>query len=257
MKKHLMLSILAALLFQCSYAQDTSFLQVVTTHDEIDLSDIDLVAIPTKGPYILAGNQLSSLMENSDLADIVFPDSIVIDDIVWSGNSFIVKSGYEIYSLDNISEPLMDFDTPDFDIYPLDDRRIYIVSHQDSNCHLFLANLKVKRAKRLLTIKENIINVSQLGVATIVTTENNIYLFNDKECTRYLNLWAPIKTAVMTDRGLAFATDNEICLLMGVDKFLLLFEAQTKELLCDSKHLYIQLKEGDLLRCGLSAFFKE
>ena len=252
-----MLSLLAALLFQCSYAQDTSFLQVVTTHDEIDLSDIDLVAIPTKGPYILAGNQLSSLMENSDLADIVFPDSIVIDDIVWSGNSFIIKSGYEIYSLDNISEPLMDFDTPDFDIYPLDDKRIYIVSHQDSHCHLFLANLKVKRAKRLLTIKENIINVSQLGVATIVTTENNIYLFNDKECTRYLNLWAPIKTAVMTDRGLAFATDNEICLLMGVDKFLLLFEAQTKELLCDSKHLYIQLKEGDLLRCDLSAFFKE
>ena len=178
--KHFLFILVAITLLTKTYAQDTSFLQVVTTHDEIDLSDIDLVAIPTKGPYIMAGNQLSSLMENSDLADIVFPDSIVIDDIVWSGNSFIVKSGYEIYSLDNISEPLMDFDTPDFDIYPLDDKRLYIVSHQDSNCNLFLANLKVKRAKRLLTIKENIINVSQLGVATIVTTENNIYLFNDK-----------------------------------------------------------------------------
>lgn len=255
--KHFLFILVAITLLTKTYAQDTSFLQVVTTHDEIDLSDIDLVAIPTKGPYILAGNQLSSLMENSDLADIVFPDSIVIDDIVWSGNSFIVKSGYAIYSLDNISVPLMDFDTPDFDIYPLDDRRIYIVSHQGSTCHLFLANLKVKRAKRLFTTKENIVDVSQLGVATIVTTEDNIYLFNDKECIRYLNLWAPIKTAVMTDRGLAFATDNEICLLMGVDKFLLLFEAQTKELLCDSKHLYIQLKEGDLLRCDLSAFFKE
>lgn len=233
------------------------FLSIVTTHDELDLSNIDLVAIPTKGPYILAGNQLSSLEEEGDLSDFVFPDSVVIDGIVWTGDDFIIHSGYEIFSLNNIAEPSMDFDTPDFDLYPLDVRRIYIVSHQQNTSSIFLANLKVKRAKRLLTIGEKIVNVSQLGEATMVVTEDNIYLFKDKECIRYLNLWAPIKTAVMTDRGLVFATDNEICLLTGKDSFLLLFEAQTKQLLYDNRHLYIQLKEGDLLRCDISAIKRE
>lgn len=251
MKKAIILSVLAMLHFQCLFAQDTSFLKIITTHNEIDLSDIDIVTIPTKGPYMLAGNQLSSLTEESDLADMVFPDSIIIDNVIWTGSDLVIKSGCEIYSLDNISEPLMDFDTPDFEIYPLDEKRIYIVSHKNDTSLLFLANLKVKRAKRLLTIGETLKYVSQIGEATMVVTSGNIYMFNDKKCTRYLNLWSPVHSAVMTNIGLAFATDNEICLLTGVDQFLILFEAQTKSLLYDSRYLYIQLKEGDLLQCNL------
>lgn len=249
--KKVVILVLAIFHFQCLFAQDTSFLSVVTTHQELDLSDVDLVAIPTKGPYMLVGNQLSSLTEESDLADLVLPDTVVIDNIIWTGNGFVIKSGYEIYLLDNISEPLMDFDTPDFDIYPLDEKRIYIVSHQQDTSLLFLANLKVKRAKRLLTLGEQIVDVSQLGEATMVATTDNIYLFNDKKCTRYLNMWTPLRSAVMTDKGLVFATDNEICLLTGINQFLMLFEAQTKNLLYDSRYLYIQLKEGDLLQCDL------
>lgn len=252
MKKTIILFLGAILHLQCLFAQDTSFLSVVTTHDELDLSDVDLVAIPTKGPYMLAGNQLSSLTEESDLADLVLPGSISVDDIIWTGGEFIIKSGYEIYSLDNISEPLMDFDTPDYDICPLDEKRIYIVSHQNDTSHLFLANLKIRRAKRLLTIGEQIINVSQLGDATIVATDKNIYMFNGNKCTCYLNLWTPIRSAVMTGKGLVFATNNEICLLTGINQFVLIFEASTKKLLFDEQYLYILLSEGDLLRCDIN-----
>ncbi len=234
-------------------AQDTSFLDIVTTHEILDLSNVDLVSIPTKGPYMLTGNSLTSLREENEIGELVFPDSMMVDDIVWTGKEFIVKSSYELYTLDNLDAPLMDFDVVDYEIYPLDERRLYAVSYQGDTSNLFLLNLKVKRAKRLLTIGEEIIYVSHLGEATMVVTAENIYLFDDKgkKCIRYLAFWAPVHTAVMTHKGLFFATDNEICLLTDINQFLLLFEARTKELLYDGQYLFIQLKEGDLLRCSL------
>ena len=254
--KKLFLLFVIVLITNNTFSQN-EVLSIVTTHDEIDLSEVNLTTIPTKGPYLLSANQISSLLELNDMPDIVLPDSILIDDIIWTGDDFIVHSGYEIISLNNFAEPLMDFDTPDFEIFPLDEKHIYIVSHQQEVSLLFLVNLKVKRAKRILTIGERIVNVSQLGEATMVATENNIYLFKDKECMRYLSLWSPLRTAVMTSCGLVFATDSSICLLIGVDQFLWLFEAQTKRLLYDSQYLYIQLKDGDLLRCDISAIVKE
>lgn len=253
--KRIALVLVCSIVANLALAQDTTLLSIVTTHEELDLSDVDLVAIPTKGPYMLVGNSLASLKDGNDIDELILPDSIIVDDIIWTGTGFVIKSGYEIYSMDNFSEPLMDFDILSYDIFPLDEKRIYIVSHQNDTSLLFLANLKAKRAKRLLTIGERIVNVSQLGEAAMVVTTDNIYMFNGKECTRFLNLWVPIKTAVMTDKGIVFATDNEICLLTGVNKFMLLFEAQTKELLYDNRYLYIQLKEGDLLQCDLNAFF--
>ena len=255
--KRIALALVCSIVANLALAQDTTLLSIVTTHEELDLSDVDLVAIPTKGPYMLAGNQLVSLKEGNDIGELTPLDSIIVDDIIWTGNGFVVKSGYEIYSLNNYSEPLMDFDILNYDIFPLDDKRIYIVSHQNDTSLLFLANFKVKRTKRLLTIGEKIVNVSRLGEATMVVTTRNIYMFHDKKCTRFLNLWAPVKTAVMTDKGIVFATDNEICLLSGVNQFMLLFEAQTKKLLYDNQYLYIQLKEGDLLQCNLDAFISD
>lgn len=235
-------------------AQDTSILSVITTHDDLDLSDVDLVAIPAHGPYMLAGSTVSSLTEDTELPELVFPDSMMVDDIVWTGKEFIVKSGYEIYRFDKIDEPLIDFDVANYDIFPLDEKRIYAVSHHGDTSQLFLVNLKVKRAKHLLTLGEEIICMSRIGEATMVVTTENIYLFddNEKKCTHYLNFWTPIHTAVMTHLGLFFATDNEICLLTNVNEFMLLFETRTKKLLYDNRYLYIQLKEGDLLQCNLN-----
>ncbi|MBR6844430.1 MAG: hypothetical protein IKM79_04950 [Bacteroidales bacterium] len=179
---------------------------------------------------------------------MVLPESMMVDDFIWTDSTFIVRSGYAIYTLDRINEPLMVFDSYDYDIFPKDKNHLYIVSHQGDSSLLFLANLKVKRAKRLLKVGEEIVCVSALGESTIVVTSENIYLFKGKECTRCLNMWAPLRTAVMIDRGLVFATDNEICLLTGVDKFMLMFEAKTKKLLYDGLYLYIQLTEGDLVR---------
>lgn len=233
------------------YAQDTvsnDILTVVTSHDELDFSDVDLIAIPTHGPYMLTKSGLSSLIGDDEILEMIFPDDMTVDNVIWTGDDFVIKSGRELFMLAKLSESVIDFDIADYEIYPKDLRRIYVVSHQDSTSSLFLSNLKVHRAKRLLTIPENIIYVAPLGDATIVVTSGNIYMFNDEGCIRYLNGWSPIRTAVMTDYGLMFATENEVCLLAGVDRFALLFEAQARKLLYDSRYLYILLSAGDLVR---------
>lgn len=79
----------------------------------------------------------------------------------------------------------------------------------------------------------------------VVTTEN-VYLFTEKECKRYLNFWAPVHSAVMTSRGLVFATEDMVCLLAGEGMFVPLFEAKTRQLLYDYKELFLLLDNGDL-----------
>ncbi len=231
-----------------AFSQNLDSIDLIISGKDLDLSNVELVTIPMHGPYMLAGNKLVALTEGNDIAEIVLPDSMMVDDFIWTDSTFIVKSGYAIYTLDKITEPLMVFDSYDYDIFPKDKKHLYIVSHQGDSSLLFLANMKVKRAKRLLTLGEEIVCVSALGEATMVVTRENIYLFKGKECTRCLNLWTPLRTAVMTRNGLVFATDNEICLLTDIDQFLLMFEAQAKKLLYDGHYLYIQLTEGDLVR---------
>ena len=66
-----------------------------------------------------------------------------------------------------------------------------------------------------------------------------------------MDFWKPVHTAIMTSKGLFFATDEEICLLTGVDKFILLFDSGCQQLLYDSKDLYILTNEFNLVKCDM------
>lgn len=240
-----------------SYSQTDSILSYVTSKKDINISGITLTTIPMHGPYMVAGNKFLSLEEDAEMSDIVFPDSMIVDDIFWTGNDFVVKSGFGIYSIGNLDEPLMDFDTWDYSIFPWDSKRLFVVYTLGDTSRLFLANIVAKRAKRLLTIGEKIVYVAASDKSTMLVTTENIYIFNGQDCKRYLDLWSPLRTAVMTKFGLVFATDNEICLLTGVNEFLLLFEGTCERVLYDGQYLFLQLADGDLLKCNLNAFLKK
>ena len=117
-------------------------------------------------------------------------------------------------------------------------------------------NLKLKRAKRLIAFNEEVVYVTALGEATMIVTTENIYLFTDKECIRYMDFWKPVHTAIMTSKGLLFASDEEICLLTGVDNFILLFDIGCQQLLYDSKDLYILTNDFNLMKCDMEMLQK-
>lgn len=257
MKIHTLLIVVTLFLYNIAFPQSTEFLSLVVSKKDINISGITLTTIPMLGPYMVAGNKFLSLEEDAEMSDIVFPDSMIVDDIFWTGNDFVVKSGFGIYSIGNLDEPLMDFDTWDYSIFPWDSKRLFVVYTLGDTSRLFLANIVAKRAKRLLTIGEKIVYVAASDKSTMLVTTENIYIFSGQDCKRYLDLWSPLRTAVMTKFGLVFATDNEICLLTGVNEFLLLFEGSCERVLYDGQYLFLQLVEGDLLKCNLNAFLKK
>lgn len=239
------------LLLVKSYAQESDFLSIVTTNDELDLSEISLVTIPTQGPFMLVGNKVVSLAEDSETSIIDFPEDMYIEDMIWTGSDFAIKSRHEVYMLNDIETPVFVFEEEDFQIFPWDEQRVFIVYHKEDKDNVFLGSLKHKRVKRLVSFDEKVVYVAPIGDATLIVTTKNIYMFTDKECVRYMNFWSPVHTATLTDKGLFFATQDEICILTGIDSFILLFDGSCRQLYYDQKNLYILTKESDLLKCNI------
>lgn len=234
------------------YAQENDFVKLVSSGVDINLADVNITTFPGLGIYMLAGNQLYPLAEGDTISSITFPENMFVDDVIWSGNDWVVKSRFEVYKMENYSEPAMTFNGESYSIYPWDSVRIFItIQHTDSSS-LFLGRLDIGVVSRLLTLKEHIIYVVAVSKGTFVVTTENIYLFEDKKCVRMLNFWAPVHTAVMTKLGLMFATDEEICLLKDIDTFATLFEESCLKLLYDYKYLYILTSDYDLYSIDLS-----
>lgn len=228
------------------YSQEDTLFRQVSSHEVLDLREVGLLTIPSQGVFMKIGDTLVSVDEGVEMSQVAFPDSIYVDNIIWTGEDLLIRSGYEIYLMDELDEPRMNFDTEDYEIFPWDEKRIFIVCHTGDSSILFTGYIKHGKVKRLLKIGEDIIHVSALGEATMVVTTENAYLFTKKECKRYLNFWAPVHSAVMTTKGLVFATDDMVCLLVGEGGFTPLFEAQTRQLLYDYKELFLLLDNGDL-----------
>jgi len=242
-----------SLLFAVSTkGQEKEILTIVTTHEELNLDSIGLLAVPLQGPFMIGGNRLVSLVEGSQTEAFVFPDSMMVDDMIWTGKDFIVKSGRGLYMQDDLVVPLMEFDSSDFTIFPCDENQFFIVQPlSDSTSTIFMASLKFKRVKKLLTLKDSVIHIARLKGLTLITTSRSIYLFTENRCERYLKAWAPIRLATQTSMGLVFATDDEICLLTGKELFVVLFEGYCRQLLYDERFLYILTEKGDMVRCAI------
>lgn len=228
------------------YSQEDTLFRQVSSHEELDLREVGLLAIPTQGVFIMEGNRLSSIDAGNNLSDVTFTKNIYVNNIIWSGEDFIVRSGNEIFLLDDFEEPLMVFETTNYEIFANNSEKIYVVSHSEDTSILFVGEINQEKVCRLLKIGEYILQVSALKEGTMVVTTENVYLFTEKECKRYLNFWAPVHSAVMTSRGLVFATEDMVCLLAGEGMFVPLFEAKTRQLLYDYKELFLLLDNGDL-----------
>lgn len=245
--KRLLLNIILLTCFNGQvYSQEDTLFRQVSSHEELDLREVGLLAIPTQGVFIMEGNRLSTIDAGNNLSDVTFTKNIYVNNIIWSGEDFIVRSGNEIFLLNDFEEPLMVFETTNYEIFANNSEKIYVVSHSEDTSILFVGEINQEKVCRLLKIGEYILQVSALKEGTMVVTTENVYLFTEKECKRYLNFWAPVHSAVMTSRGLVFATEDMVCLLAGEGMFVPLFEAKTRQLLYDYKELFLLLDNGDL-----------
>ena len=246
MRRYLGLLIVIMHLASVAYTQEDSLFRQVSSHEDLNLREVELLAVPSHGVYITLGDTLISVEDSGIMSRISFPDSIQVDNIIWTGEDLLLRSGYELYLWDVYDMPMMDFDTEDYEVFPWNEKKVFIVCHALDSSLVYTGYLKHRKVKPLLKMGEDIICVSAVGDSTLVVTTENAYLFTEKECKRYLNFWAPVHSAVMTSRGLVFATEDMVCLLVGEGMFVPLFEAKTRQLLYDYKELYMLLDDGDL-----------
>lgn len=249
--KKIVLWFFASVMMTCvCRAQDDEIFTRVSSHEDFSLKDVKVLAIPTQGAYFVSGNELYALSEESELKGMVFPVSMAIDDIIWNETDFIIKSGNMVYAFNDISTPRLRFETDDFRIFPCDKGNIYVVRELGDTSILYMANLKLKKTRRMLNLPGNILDISKRNDALWVTTNECIYKFKDSKCQILLWFDKKVHSVTMADGGLLFATEDEINILVGENHFVTLFRGGNRGLLYDGEWLYLITDLYDLVRCA-------
>lgn len=250
MKKIVLLFFASVMMACVCRAQEDEFFSLISSHEDISLKDVKVLAIPTQGAYFVSGNELYALSEENELKGMVFPDSMAIDDIVWNETDFIIKSGNLVYAFNDISTPRLQFETDDFHIFPCDKGNIYVVREVGDTSILYTANLKLKKARRMLNLAGCILDVSKRGDALWVTTNECIYKFKDNKCQIPLWFDKKVHSVAMTDAGLLFATEDDINILVDENHFVTLFRGGNRGMMYDGEWLYVITDQYDLVRCA-------
>ena len=230
-------------------AQGESPFEMVSSHEDISLKNIRVLALPTMGAYFISGNELYALDEASELKTITFPETVPVDDVIWNDDDFIIKSGNRVYAFKDIAVPRLEFETANFKIFPCDKGKIYVVSRRGDISHLYMANLKLKKAQRMVNLHGEVLNVAKRGAITWVTTNECIYRFDGDICEIIFRFQEPVNSVVMTPAGLLFATNNAINILTGKDTFITLLEGENPGVVFDGVLLYVITEQNDLVRC--------
>ena len=235
-------------------AQEDSIVTVMTYHEDINLTDVGVVALPTMGPFMMAGNKLMSLDDNDSISNIYFADIQPIDDVIWTDDKFVLKSANALYNSNELDKPAMVFDDDAFSIYPYDKNYVYINIYHNDSSFIFIGNLNFGKIKRMVTIPEYVLYIYKADKSTIIVTESSIYMFEENTCSRLMNFGMSIRDAVMTSKGLLFATSDQLFILTGAYQYHVLAEGKFHKLLYDWKYVYLVTAEGDLLRLNIDMF---
>lgn len=232
-------------------AQEDSAVIVIIYHEDVNLTDVGVVALPTMGPFMIAENKLMSLDFDNSISNIYFGDIYPIDDVIWAEDKFVLKSLNALYDANDLDEPAMLFDGENFSIYPYDEDFVYINIYHNDSSFIFIGNLNFGKIKRMVTIPEYVVYIYKADKSTIIVTESSIYMFEEDTCSRLMNFGMPIREAVMTSSGLLFATAGQLFILTGVYQYDVLAEGRFRKLLYDMKYVYLVTEAGDLLRLNL------
>lgn len=249
MKKYFLILLILPII-TASRAQDSvSLFSLVSSHENVPLEGNRIISIPTLGPYLIAGNKLYALNDKCDMKSLSFPEDILIDDMIWNGDDFIIKSLNHVYAFKSIYSPRLEFETDNFKIFPCEEGKIYVVSQHEGMSHLYMANLKLKKVQRMVNLHGDVLNVAKRGSVTWVTTNECVYRFEDERCEIMLQFQEPVNSVVMADFGLLFASDNTINLFTDRNNYVTLFEGENHGISYDGEWLYIITEQYDLVRC--------
>lgn len=228
-------------------AQDTIYATTIVNHNDLDLRYENLVVMPTMGVYLADENRLESLSDRK-ASSFMFPEGMVVDDLVWVDTDFVVKSYNNLYWMRDLSKPLQSFDDASFLVFPRDEKSIYIVLHHGDNSSLFFFNVKVKGMKRLVTVPGWVVSVAGNEKATMIVTEMAAWMFADGKCVPYMSFWPMARSAVMTNKGLVCVTDDELLLMLAPYKYDILEKGKFEKVLYDHRNIYVVTGDGDLLK---------
>lgn len=231
----------------CLQAQDTIYATTVVSHEKLDMRYEKLVAIPTLGIFDVVGNELRDVSGQSS-AILTFPDWMVIDDIVWTGKEFIVKSYNRLYKMDDLSKSLHSFDDTTFMVFPRDEKSVYLALRHGNSSSIFLFYTKFKTMKRLVSVPGWVVAVAGADKATMVVTDEAAWIFTKDRCVPYMNFNFIINDAVLTNKGLVCASDKNLILVTGPEKYEILARGNFDRVLYDTDNLYLVTGEGDMLK---------
>lgn len=224
------------------------FVSVLYYPDSITFTSEQLVQMHD-GIYVSNENKLTSLEQNERKYNLPTYITDNISDIITTGESEIIRTGKDVYLLNDTLIKLMSLDKENIRMFPFNSDFLFISYKESGVYHLCTANSRGNQITTKLNLPDSIVSVVNLGEKLFVTTEKNIYLFDDNGlCHNLLSAWEPFRSSVLTSCGLLIGTDNSISLVTDIETFIPLIKVGCKKMLYYGDYLYIYTPDNALLK---------
>lgn len=214
--------------------------------EELDLSETPIGIVPGSGIFAAYGNRLVSVEPDSAMrnVEIAIPDSVLIDDFVFAGNTLVMK-------IDNSliwTSPASGFDAvtfvdSDYSLCAATDSTVFIFSRDMA----MEFNLKRKKPDVSVQLGCRPVEARKLKDGMLLATDKTVLsLFND-EWTLLHSYPGLINAAAFMPDGIFIGTDEGLWRIAGGGVVELLAQGQVRKMYNDNSVLYILDGEGNLL----------
>lgn len=253
-------SLLLIILWGCLFRMSSqAFLREIVSPDTLDISNMPLVGVPSLGVFLPAQGQAFSLdtMRTSQTKVLAFPDSLSVDELIWNGEGFTLKSGSRIYTLVNGElNPLFNFDTDLYHIYSADHDRFYLTINMENLSSVYLCGISDKSVSLLLSVPLLITGIVGDGSVFYMAADEAIYSVSRDRMDKVFGFYEPIRSISLGDRGIFFATDNQVGLFVQKNEYQPIFMRGCRQIVADQNMLYMKLLDGTLLALDYEAYQK-
>lgn len=229
-------------------AMDGEYEKILLRSGESNPDSTQVLCASDKGVFLLRkGRELITVEKSVDIAPVIFPDDLYIEDAVFGALGLFVKNGEVIYLCRDKIFPFFRFDSSNFMLDPTGDGNLFIIVNNDSQGVLYYLDCESREVRTLAAFPETIVNAFGTKDESIVVTNSGIYFLAENKAQQLLSYYEPITSASYADGALFFSTKNNLLLLVDNDMVGVVFDDGCKQLAYAKGFLYVYNDDGSLV----------
>ena len=220
---------------------------VLSTPEELDLSNDKLCVLPGKGLFVISGNTVFSLEGKSEISRIELLDTSEISHFMFLKDRFIYKAKNKICSYMDKAKVEYQFENENFEYYPSREDSLFIVRTEKDTSYVYGLKLGEDALKPILCIPDSIIGVYGSVNNLTLATKSRIYGYTNQKPEILFSTVEDIRSIIFTPFGILFCSPEGLFRVISINQYLALASGGIKQLLYDGEIIYALTDSGYIL----------